>query len=386
MRNAGRVFRVTMASLVMPLFMLAAVFCEPGIYAQEKNSVLREIHLYSIDGEMSLADGAVIPIMGFANYDDNFNPAPEPVDWKHLNKRLSVPGPTIRVKKGERVRVIHHNAGVHLSPQASGLNHVTHTIHFHGLDLIVPLDGVPEVPGNTPALEDGKSYTYDFTPDFEGTYSYHCHVNTASHLTMGMYGPFIVEGNEPKRIYGYKYDREYTLVLSEMDSKHNEAMRDTGRYNMLDFKGDYYLLNGRIFTSNLTNPLSTISDPRSTIVANVGETVLLRFLAFSYNHTFLIHPHGYHMQVIGTDGRKLPYSYEKDTLPVFSGERYDVLIKIGKKHKGVCTSCFLGPGLSIIHDHNMRGVVSGGKYPQGVLTVIAVTDDKAKLDKKGEGK
>lgn len=375
MNNGGKFSRI---AFFLGGALTIALFLPLALIAGQKENKVREIHLYSTDGELELADGMVTPVMGFANYDDNFGPAPEPIDWKHLSGRLTVPSPTIRVKKGERIRVIHHNAGVHFAPEGSGLNHVTHTIHFHGLDLINPLDGVPEAPGNTPALEDGKSYTYDFTPDFEGTYSYHCHVNTSSHFTMGMYGAFIVEGNEPKKIYGYKYDHEYTLVLSEMDTKHNEAMRDKGTYNMLDFKGDYYLLNGRIFMANLANPLSTISDPKSLIAAKPGETILLRFLAFSYNHTFLMHPHGFHMQVIGTDGRRLPYAYEKDTLPISSGERYDVLIKIGSKHQGVCSSCFLGPGLSIIHDHNMRGMVSAGKYPQGGLTVIAVSDDKAK--------
>jgi len=101
----------------------------------------------------------------------------------------------------------------------------------------------------------------------------------------------------------------------------------------------------------------------------VGDTVLLRFLAVGMNHTFAMHPHGFHFEVIGTDGRRLPYMYEKDTLPIVSGERYDVLIKVGAKHKGLCTSCNIGKGISIMHDHNLIGEASDGTYPKGPLTI-----------------
>ena len=82
----------------------------------------------------------------------------------------------------------------------------------------------------------------------------------------------------------------------------------------------------------------------------------------------------YHFTVVGTDGRKLPAPYEKDTLPISSGERYDLLFKVGEKHKGICRSCNIGPGVSIMHDHNLRGVASDGKYPMGALTIFEVQE------------
>jgi FtsP/CotA-like multicopper oxidase with cupredoxin domain len=181
-----------------------------------------------------------------------------------------------------------------------------------------------------------------------------------------------VEGEQPNTIYGKKYDREYTLFFSELDSEHNDAIRDSGDYDMLAFKPNYYLLNGRIFTSDLKNPLSTVNDPRTLIKAKEGETVLLRMLAMGWEHTFVFHPHAYHMQVVGTDGRALEHPYWKDTLPILSGERYDVLVPITMKKDQVCVSCQLGKGLSVAHDHNLRGQASSGKYPRGPLTVFAV--------------
>ncbi|MBI3267477.1 MAG: multicopper oxidase domain-containing protein [Planctomycetes bacterium] len=336
----------------------------------EATAPVHEFHVYSVDGELEFADGNATYVVGFANYDDAFGKAPEPIDKARLSKRLTVPGPELRVKKGERVRVVLHNAGLCHAPDGSGFLGTPHTIHFHGLDLLAPIDGVPDLPA--PGVPEGQEYTYEFVPDFEGTYLYHCHVDSASHILLGMYGVVVVEGDEPKTIYGRHYDREYTLVLSEMDTHHNEVLRTKGRMDMLTWKSDYFLINGRIFSANLKNPLSSINDPKTRIVCKVGETVLLRVSAIANNHTFVLHPHAYHFEVIGTDGRALPAPYFKDTLPVTSGERYDLLVKIGEKHKGACQSCNIGKGVSIMHDHNMGGMTSAGKYPQGALTIFEV--------------
>ena len=75
---------------------------------------------------------------------------------------------------------------------------------------------------------------------------------------------------------------------------------------------------------------------------------------------------------MGTDGRPLDSPYWKDTLPIVSGERYDVLVPIHGKKDAVCMSCGLGKGLSILHDHNLRAETSAGKYPRGPLTVFAI--------------
>ena len=344
------------------------------VYAAETNAVpVKEFHLYTIDGELTFADDTTTYVVGYSTWDDKMGAAPEPLTdemKKKLSSRLTVPGPTIRVKLGDHVRVVLHNAGHILCSDHSAFHNVPHTIHFHGLDLIQPMDGVPDLP--LPAITEGKSYAYDFVPDYEGTYMYHCHVDSSTHIMLGMYGALIVEGDTPNMIYGYKYDREYTLMYSEMDTKFAEAIREKGRYNLLDWKTDYWLLNGRIFVDNLKNPLSTVNDPNSRIVCHVGETVLLRMLAVGMKHTFAIHPHGYHFTVIGTDGRKFPFAYEKDTLPIVSGERYDVLIHPGPKHKGLCTSCNIGKGISIMHDHNLAGEASDGVYPKGPLTIVEV--------------
>ena len=334
----------------------------------------KTFHLYINDGEWELADGKKTYIVSYVAYNDKFEEMP-------AGGKLpppQIPAPTIRVKVGDDVRVTLHNAGHHHLDKSSSFGNVPHTIHFHGMDLVQAYDGVPGVP--TAGIPDkllagvpvGDSYTYHFVPQYEGTYSYHCHVDTSTHALLGMFGAFIVDGPKPNTIYGHHYDREYTLWFSEMDTEHNDAIHDVGDYDMMKFKTNYFLLNGRIFTADLSNKLSTIADPRSVIKAKEGETVLLRFLAMGWDHTFMFHPHAYHMQVIGMDGRGLDSPYWKDTLPIASGERVEVLVPILDKKDKICMSCGLGKGLSIAHDHNLRGEASSGKYPRGPLTVFQV--------------
>ena len=335
---------------------------------------VKTFHLYINDGEYELADGKKTYIVSYVAFNDRFEEAPAGATLP----APKIPAPTIRVKVGDEVSVVlHHSGHHHLDPQSS-FGNVTHTIHFHGMDLVQLYDGVPGVPH--PDIPDkllagvpvGESFTYRFVPQYEGTFLYHCHVDTSTHAMLGMYGALIVDGKEPNTIYGKHFDREYTLMFSELDTEHNDAIHDVGDYDMSKWKTNYYLLNGRIFTADLKNPLSTIADPNSLIKAKEGETVLLRMLVMGFDHTFAIHPHAYHMQVVGTDGRALDSPYWKDTLPIVSGERYDVLVPIHGKKDAVCLSCGLGKGLSIMHDHNLRAETSSGKYPRGPLTVFAV--------------
>ncbi len=341
----------------------------------KKGQIEKEFHLYATDGYQEMADGELIYFWGFTHGKD-FADAGEIKTKEERNGKLlplKVPGDEIRLISGKNYVVVLHNAGFYETEAHSGVHGVPHTIHFHGLDLIPAYDGVPDMP-YTPVFP-GEKYRYLLTipEDVEGSYMGHCHVDATNHLMAGMYFPLILE-KRPNEIYGYKFDREYTLLMSEVDSEYMEMLRTEGNIRRgLDWKSNYFMLNGRIFMDNLTNPLSTINDPKTRIVAYEGETVLIRLMAVGYNHVFAWHPHGYHGLVIGTDGRKLSYPYEKDTLLIGSGERYDILYKIpdSSSMRG-CSSCNYGPGISIAHDHNMMGMVSQGMYPHGPQTIFDV--------------
>ncbi|MGB1586141.1 MAG: multicopper oxidase family protein [Thermoplasmatota archaeon] len=122
---------------------------------------------------------------------------------------FSVPGPQIRVREGDTV-IIHLTNG----------NPLPHTFHLHGnLDDWMD-DGVPFV--SQMPVHSGMEHTYVFEDIKAGTYWYHCHVDVAHHIDLGMYGAFIVEENEPT----FEYDEdleEHVFMLDEWDNCHVHA-------------------------------------------------------------------------------------------------------------------------------------------------------------------
>lgn len=190
-----------------------------------------------------------------------------------------VPGPEIRVREGDRVRVIVHNK----------LDEST-AIHFHGLEVPNDQDGVPFI--TQPPIKPGTSYTYEFTVPNAGSHMYHSHMNAAKQTMLGMLGAFIVEPRNPRA--EPSCDKDYVMIL-------NDGMHG-------------YTLNGKGFPA--TEP----------IVMKMGQTLRIRFM----NEGMMIHPmhlHGMHMTVIARDGWMLPQPYKCDTVNIAPGERWDVLVK-----------------------------------------------------------
>lgn len=189
-----------------------------------------------------------------------------------------VPGPEIRVREGDRVRIIVHNK----------LDEST-AIHFHGLEVPNDQDGVPFI--TQPPIKPGTSYTYEFVVPNAGSHMYHSHMNAAKQTMLGMLGAFIVEPRNPRA--EPRADVDYVMIL-------NDGMHG-------------YTINGKGFPA--TEP----------IVVKKGQTLRIRFM----NEGMMIHPmhlHGMHMTVIAKDGWMQPQPWKCDTLNIAPGERWDVLV------------------------------------------------------------
>jgi nitrite reductase (NO-forming) len=107
----------------------------------------------------------------------------------------TVPGPVIRVKVGDLVRV-------HLINPPE--NQLAHSIDFHA-SLVAWNDEMR-------SINPGEELIYEFVANYAGVWMYHCGTSPAlHHIANGMYGMIIVEpreGLEP-------VDHEYALVQSE---------------------------------------------------------------------------------------------------------------------------------------------------------------------------
>lgn len=186
-----------------------------------------------------------------------------------------VPGPTIRVTEGDRVRVILKNE----LPEST-------SIHFHGLTTPNAMDGVPFI--TQPPVKPGQMFTYEFVAKPAGTHMYHSH-NGASQIDKGLLGAFIVVPKSGET----KVALDTVMVIND------------GPLG--------YTLNGKSFPA--TQP----------IVMKLGQRLRIRYM----NEGQIIHPmhlHGMVQQVIAKDGRRLAQPYLVDTLNVAPGERYDVLV------------------------------------------------------------
>ena len=110
----------------------------------------------------------------------------------------AVPGPELRFKQGERLKLEVENAlGVDT------------TVHWHGIRLPHAMDGVPGLT-QAPIRARGGKFVYEFDLPDAGTYWYHPHLGEGEQLGRGLFGALVVEEREPPPV-----DRELVWMLSD---------------------------------------------------------------------------------------------------------------------------------------------------------------------------
>ena len=90
-----------------------------------------------------------------------------------------VPGPTLRAKVGDTLRVTLDNQ----------LGMPT-TIHWHGVDVPYAMDGAG---WQIQPVQAGATFVYEFPLEQAGTFWYHPHFDTEHQVDLGLYGALIVE-------------------------------------------------------------------------------------------------------------------------------------------------------------------------------------------------
>ncbi len=327
--------------------------------------------LKELEPEIISEDGETIKVFTLTVKDIGFEIFPDkPMMGWGFNEQI--PGPTIRVTEGDRIRLI-------LKNESSG----QHTIHVHGQPKPVVMDGVPYI-GQKP-VKKGESYTYEFMVKAPGTSWYHCHVDSAHHVDMGMYGAFIVEPKEEK----LKYDREYIMLLDEWPTAHVHVHEDEvpmegheehgvvtthegsppehAHVDEKPAKRDWYpkthnphndiydgfTINGRSFP--LTEPLEV----------KEGEKVRIRFINTGYQSHF-IHTHSHKFIAVARDGANVNEPQKIDTIEVGPAQRIDIILFADN------------PGIWPLHCHRNDHITNDHIYPGGMLTFIRYIDWEAK--------
>lgn len=251
-----------------------------------------------MDGKHQLYTGDSTNIWGFSNI-GGFSP----------DQNLKLPAPTLTATIGDSVIV----TVVNVSGEG-------HTIHWHGLDVDQENDGVPHT---SDFVLTGDTFIYRFKATHAGNFIYHCHVTTTLHLTMGMYGTFIVYSNNADEIYpgGPQFDRQYDFLGSELDRSWNDDFMTGGSLNA--FSATHFLLNG-------LEKQQLYEEPKTRIELNKNERVLLRLINIGFDVNEYHFPESINATVYTSDGRPLPQSFVADYLQLFPGERYSVIIETGE--------------------------------------------------------
>jgi len=209
-----------------------------------------------------------------------------------------VPGPEIRVRQGERIRVTVENR---LAEET--------TVHWHGVRVPNAMDGVPHL--TQKPIGPGETFVYEFACPDAGTYWYHPHQRTFEQVGRGLYGPLVVDERQ-----GIAADRDVTWVLDDWRLLNNASISgDFGR--MMDVSH-----NGRVGNTVTVNGRVTESFP-----VRSGERIRLRLINAANARIFGLEFEGHSPRVIALDGQPIePHSPSGGRVVLGPAMRADLLL------------------------------------------------------------
>ncbi|GAA2095118.1 multicopper oxidase family protein [Microlunatus panaciterrae] len=211
----------------------------------------------------------------------------------------TVPGPTLRVRPGDRLRVEFvndldsatnlHTHGLHVSPEGRSDNVFRH-------------------------VGAGKTMRYEYAiPDDHppGTFWYHPHMHgsVADQVFGGLYGTIVVVGaGEPS------VDRERVLVVSDITlSGDGRVIPVSGPQIMAGREGELVLVNGQL---------------RPTITTAPGTVERWRVLNACTSRFLRLRLDGHTLGLLGYDGQALSAPRDRDSVVLAPGNRTDFLVRL----------------------------------------------------------
>lgn len=259
---------------------------------------------------------------------------------RHITLNGQFPAPLLRWREGDEVTLRVHNT---LDEDTS--------IHWHGVLLPAPMDGVPGV--SFPGIAAGASFTYRFPLKQAGTYWYHSHSGLQEQI--GHYGPLIIDPREPEP---FAYDREYVVLLSDWSAESPErifsklkkmsATYNYGQRTLGDFfrdarsRGvDAALADRAMWGEMRMSPtdLADVSAATYTYLVNghspaenwtalfaAGERIRLRFINAAAMSIFNVRIPGLPMTVVQADGLNVQ-PVETDEFQIGTAETFDVIVE-----------------------------------------------------------
>lgn len=254
----------------------------------------------------------------------------------------TVPGPLLRWREGDTVSLRVTN-DLYDSKHAS--------LHWHGVLVPFPMDGVPGV--SFGGIPPGETFHYRFEVKQAGTYWYHSHSQFQEQT--GTYGPLVIDpiAGEP-----FHYNRDHVLMLSDWTFEDPKTV-----YRHINLMGDYYNYQKRtlkdlfhdtskkglkpaladrvawgkmrmspVDLTDVTGATYTYllngysPDMNWTGLFNPEEIIRLRVINASAMSTFDVRIPGLDMSVVMADGKAVK-PVETHEFRIGTAETYDVLVR-----------------------------------------------------------
>ena len=207
----------------------------------------------------------------------------------------SVPGPTLRIRLGETLRVRFTNK----LPQPT-------TIHWHGVRVPNGMDGVPNA--TQPPIAPGETFVYEFTPKDAGTFWFHPHMRASEQVERGLYGALVVEDAQPA-----PYTRDVVWVLDDW---------------LLDERGQivevFNTMHELAHDGRWGNSVTVNASTHESLSVRSGDRIRLRMINSANARVFSPDFTGLDAKIIAIDGLYLREPIAPHRLEIAPGNRVDL--------------------------------------------------------------
>jgi len=283
---------------------------------------LAEFHLFCQQSNCEIMPGKIIECLGYNGL---------------------LPGPILKVKDGQLVRItVHNQLGTNTS------------FHIHGMVLPESVDGLPN--SQSGLIKPGQAYVYQFVAKGVGTYWYHPQIMHAEQKTKGLYGTLIVEpaGAPVKTV-----DRDIVIIISDMTAAKIQSVGTTATNTNSKYTATipgvagspgkpvstFYLVNGK--TAPAIPAIEVRPNTRIRLrIINAGQ------------HSVPLHITGHKFEVVSLNGNLTGEQTSRDTITVGVSDHLDLEFTANN------------PGVWSIGSELIEQSTNNGQFPSGFACIL----------------